>query len=486
MPSLFGTAAILIGSFQSEVPSLWGDEIASLLSAKRSIPSLFEHVLGVVDAVHAVYYMLLHFWISAFGSTPFALRFLSAIFVGLAVAGTVCLAKLLTNNRVAFLTGLVALFLPRLTQIATEARSYAMSAALVTWLTVLLIWLLKRDRQSVWLWLLYSLAVAANLYVFLFSGLMLFAHLAIVLFNRKARQAIWFWLPAGLLGALLALPIIYFGFNQRGQVSWIEPNNVNFKTVVINPWFLSEIYSVGAAYVIGFLGLFLLLRKLSIKDKNRSISALGVGLAMSFIPAIVLLLGNRIIPMYLPRYLMISATGVAFLIGYLLSRIHPIAGLIGVVILTGLAAPDYAYRRTVYAKSSDFASIAKQLSARSEPGDAIIFDEESKVWPRMSTIKYAYPDAFKGLNEVAFLSSYEQTTWFRDYSYAIPTVAGKLASVQRVWVIEHRQPGQAASSYALQDLAKLGFTVSSELPDRYSVTYLLTRKLDPPRHQPGL
>ena len=266
MPSLFGTAAILIGSFQSEVPSLWGDEIASLLSAKRSIPSLFEHVLGVVDAVHAVYYMLLHFWISAFGSTPFALRFLSAIFVGLAVAGTVCLAKLLTNNRVAFLTGLVALFLPRLTQIATEARSYAMSAALVTWLTVLLIWLLKRDRQSVWLWLLYSLAVAANLYVFLFSGLMLFAHLAIVLFNRKARQAIWFWLPAGLLGALLALPIIYFGFNQRGQVSWIEPNNVNFKTVVINPWFLSEIYSVGAAYVIGFLGLFLLLRKLSIKD----------------------------------------------------------------------------------------------------------------------------------------------------------------------------------------------------------------------------
>jgi mannosyltransferase len=486
MATLFGVAAILVGSFQSEVPSLWGDEIGSLMSAERSIPDLFAHQLGVWDAVHGLYYVILHFWIQAFGSSPFALRFLSAIAFGLAVAGAIALARMLANPRAAFLTGLVALFLPRLTEAATETKSQMLSCAFATWLTVFLIWLLKKSQQKWWLWIFYALAVAINIYLFMISGLIMLAHLVIVLFNAKARKAVWYWLPASAFGVLMALPVVYFGYLERNQISWIESSWVGFNTVVIEPWFLDVNYAVAAVYILIFLGGFLLLRKLSIRDKNKAISAVGVGLALSFAPAIFLISANQVSPIYIPRYLAMSATGVAFLIGYLLSRIHPIAGLIGVLILTGLAMPNYFYSRTLFAKNGDFASIAMLMDSRSSAGDAVVFDEESVMWPGMSTVKQAYPSSFARLNDVTFKQSFLSVSSPQDYHYDIPSIAGKLSSIQRVWLIEYRASGKPASKYGLRDLAKLGFTVTERFPNRYSVTYLLTRKLDPPRHQPGL
>ncbi len=486
MATLFGVAAVLVGSFQSEVPSLWGDEIGSLMSAERSLSDLFAHQLGVWDAVHGLYYIILHFWIQAFGSSVFALRFLSAIAFGFAVAGATTLAKLLANPRAAFLTGLVALFLPRLTEAATETKSQMLSCAVVTWLTVFLIWLLKQSNQKWWLWALYALGVALNIYLFMISGLVILGHLAIVLFNAKARKAIWYWLPANFLGFALALPVIYFGYLERNQISWIESSWVDFNSVVVKPWFLDVQYAVAAVYIFVFLGGFLVLRKGTIKDKNKAISAVGVGLALSFVPAIFLLAANQVSGIYIPRYLAMSATGVAFLIGYLLSRIHWVAGLIGALILTGLAMPSYFYSRTLYAKDGDFASIAALLDARSSAGDAVVFDEESLMWPGMSTVKQAYPSSFVGLNDVTFKRSFLSAPSPHDYAYDIPSIAGRLDDIHRVWLIEYRASGKPASRYGLNDLAKLGFTVTERFPNPFSVTYLLTRKLDPPRHLPGL
>jgi mannosyltransferase len=81
---LFGVLAAFVGSW---VPSFWGDEAASVMSAQRSLPSQFA-MLQNVDAVHGVYYLLLHFWIEAFGASEISVRFPSAIAVGFMVAGT--------------------------------------------------------------------------------------------------------------------------------------------------------------------------------------------------------------------------------------------------------------------------------------------------------------------------------------------------------------------------------------------------------------
>ena len=76
----------MLASFAgSWVPSLWGDETVSIMSAERSLPSLFS-ALGHIDAVHGGYYLFLHGWIGLFGASELSVRLPSAIAVGFAAA----------------------------------------------------------------------------------------------------------------------------------------------------------------------------------------------------------------------------------------------------------------------------------------------------------------------------------------------------------------------------------------------------------------
>jgi mannosyltransferase len=83
--ALIAAAAALVSLTGSWIPSLWGDEAASIMSATRSLPSLFRMV-GTVDAVHGAYYLGLHFWVNLFGASPFSVRLPSALAVGAARA----------------------------------------------------------------------------------------------------------------------------------------------------------------------------------------------------------------------------------------------------------------------------------------------------------------------------------------------------------------------------------------------------------------
>ncbi|WP_431280322.1 hypothetical protein [Leifsonia poae] len=109
--STLGLFASLLAVAGSWIPSLWGDEAASLMSAERPLPSLFR-MLGHVDAVHGTYYLGLHWWIAVAGTSPFAIRLPSAIAVGFAVAGTVAIAWRLADRRIAVIAGLVCALLP--------------------------------------------------------------------------------------------------------------------------------------------------------------------------------------------------------------------------------------------------------------------------------------------------------------------------------------------------------------------------------------
>ena len=133
-----GALATVVSLLGSWIPSLWGDEAASAMSAQRSIPSLFR-MLGHVDAVHGAYYLGLHAWVQVFGASAFSLRLPSAIAVGLTVMAVVVLVRRLSTRRVAVAAGILCAVLPRVTYMGEEARSFAFSAAVAAWLTVLLV-----------------------------------------------------------------------------------------------------------------------------------------------------------------------------------------------------------------------------------------------------------------------------------------------------------------------------------------------------------
>ena len=438
------------------------------------------------------YFIIIHFWMGVFGTTPFAIRFFSAIAIGVAVAGAVVLAKLLADRRAAWFVGAVALFLPRLTESATEAKSTALSVALVTWLSVLLVWLLRRQELRSWPWMVYGLLVTLSLSVFMFTGLMLIAHLIVVVTARVHRDVVLRWFAAATIGALQASTIIVVGFFQRAQVSWIESNQVTLPKIFVEPWFLEKTYAVAASAVLLLAGGYLLLRKLSsmgesnelptpvdsfvsVASSSHALNPFTVGLSLAIAPIAALLIATQFIDMYVPRYVAMSSTAVAFILGYLLSRTPLALGLAGAVLLVGAAVPDYLHQRTVFAKNNDFSSVAKYIGSHSVTGDAIVFDEASTVWSAMRTMKYAYPNEFKKVNDVTFLESYQEKSWLRDRFYSVPEVADKFSTVQRVWLVEYRKPGSEPSNYAVDDLTKLGFKIVVEAPNRFSMTYLLTK-----------
>src|SRR5690349_3756517 len=75
---VMGVFAAVVSATGSWIPSLWGDEAASVLSAMRPPESLVA-MLGHVDAVHGAYYFGLQLWVDLFGAEPFAVRLPSAI-----------------------------------------------------------------------------------------------------------------------------------------------------------------------------------------------------------------------------------------------------------------------------------------------------------------------------------------------------------------------------------------------------------------------
>ena len=172
----------LVSAIGSWIPSKWNDEAATQTAALRSLPHLWQ-MTQHIDAVHGTYYLLMHFWIAAFGTSNFALRAPSMIAVGAACAGVVVLGRKLGGRRLAIFAGLAFLLLPRVTWMGIEARSQALTAVVAVWLTVLLLRALERNRAGWWVFYagLAGLGVLLNLYV----ALLVVAHGVSIVVSRK-------------------------------------------------------------------------------------------------------------------------------------------------------------------------------------------------------------------------------------------------------------------------------------------------------------
>ena len=68
--AMFTTALCAAGSAR---PSLWFDEAATISAGTRSIPDLWRMVHNI-DAVHGLYYLLMHGWYVVFPATEFTSR----------------------------------------------------------------------------------------------------------------------------------------------------------------------------------------------------------------------------------------------------------------------------------------------------------------------------------------------------------------------------------------------------------------------------
>ena len=101
----------VLGWYQLGRPELWRDELASWTFATRPVPDLIATARRV-DANHMVYYLLLHYWIAAFGDSAVAMRSLSVLAMAGAAACVTLAARKLAGTRAGLLAGLASRWCP--------------------------------------------------------------------------------------------------------------------------------------------------------------------------------------------------------------------------------------------------------------------------------------------------------------------------------------------------------------------------------------
>jgi mannosyltransferase len=481
-----GLCAVVLCAAGSWIPSFWGDEATSVMSAERPLPSLFR-MLGNVDAVHGTYYLMLHYWIEVFGTSAFSVRFPSAIAAGLAVAGTIVLAERLSTFRVAVFAGLVALLLPRITYMGAEARSYSISAACAVWLTVVFVNLITRRDRRAMPWAAYSVLLAVTGYVFLFGMLIALAQLVIVFLVSRDGWIRRAWAIATAVAFALASPVIFYAVAERKQIAFLATRNaLSFWNVLVVQWFGNIVFAV-LAWALIVAAAIVAWRVLRDPLRRRSLRRLSLPLVAAcwaFIPSILLIVGNAAHPVYSARYLSFAAPGAALLIGWILARIPGTVRLrrrvprsvVALVVVLLAAVPSYILQRGPYAENnSDWAEVSATVAAHARPGDAIIFDESTIPSLRLRLAMHVYPQDYTGLDDVMLRVPFADNTWWWDGTYSLSAVTDRLQSVDRVWLLEYRAPGMHTDRYGMADLQSLGFRVTHSFPEHASTVYELER-----------
>ncbi|GAA1953635.1 glycosyltransferase family 39 protein [Agromyces allii] len=460
------------------IPSYWGDEAASVLSASRSLPSLFA-LLGHIDAVHGTYYLFLHVWTGLFGTSEAVVRLPSAMAVGMAAAGTVVLGGRLYDRRLGVLAGLVFAILPEVTRMGVEARSYAFAMAAAVWLTAWFVALVRRGETRRRIWLLFGVAAAGAVYVFLYLALLLVAQLVFLLACRADRAVVRRWLEAVTLAALLAAPIVAAALDQRAQIRFLaERDYATPASVLVGQWFATPVFACFAwafivvALVAGFWS-----------DRRRHFSSFALVLTWFAAPTLLILAGNAwVSPMYNLRYPSFCAPAVALLIALGIDRAASVARdgrwrtvgrIAATVVLVAVAAPQYAAQRGPYAKDggADLRQTAEVVAAHATSGDGIVFDPSVKPSRRPRLSIDLYPERFAGLADLALVKPYGGRTSLWDRVAPVDAIANAIRQHDTVWVVE-----SGADRTEVDAVRSLGYVVRRALPVHRTTVYELTRE----------
>lgn len=471
-----GLVAFTIAVAGSENASLWGDEAASVLSAERPLASLATMAQNV-DAVHALYYLALHFWIDAVGASPFAVRFPSAMAVGVAAGGVVLCGRLIGGLRLGILGGLVAAVMPRLTDVGSEARSYAFTAAVATWLSLVLLLILHSEIASRWLWVAYGVLLAVGTSLFIWLALVALAHLVVLLVARRSLARppglISTWVLTASISLVAASPVLLFAYLERSQIAYLaDRQTYDANSVLVTPWFESPAAAVGG-WLFTVAGIVICVHAaLGAREARRG--SLILPILWMLLPTVVLLSFSAFIAVYTPRYLAMCAPAVAILIAMpidaLLASRRRAEGAIAFAMVVALAAPVWLAQRGPYAKNnSDWAVISAELSSDALPGDAVAFDDTVRPSRRPRLALRTYPAGFHGLRDPTLETPFWKTSsWYdRTYTLAKAQTLGRLNGVTRLWLVEYAISG-VADTDGVETLTSAGFRRVSTIDNHRS------------------
>ncbi len=402
--------AFALRLFHLDYQSLWYDEGFSWWLSSHPLDQIIARTAA--DIHPPLYYLVLHFWMSAAGASEFALRYLSLMAGVLLVPAFFILARRLLNEPVAWVAALMAALSPLYIWYAQEARMYEW-LVLLTVLSSYAFW--RWTERATWQWwLAWTLLDVLAVYLH-FYGFFVVAFQALYFFIWWVRQETrWLMLLAGLSSAALVgaayLPwaqfaVARFGADQSFYEGTLPLGEVLRKTFALFSVGQSMLEEQAVAVALGFvlLALFGVVAIRSIRtdrlkssDDNPFRQSLTGTTAVRWflllwliVPFVLLYLVSYARPKFEPRYLMIASPPFIILVAVTVatftmqfvntpahSRRHyfalPLASVVGMFVLaTTLIADNNLYFDAAFGKD-DFRGAARAIQAQRVSGEPTV------------------------------------------------------------------------------------------------------------------
>ncbi|MEV7420441.1 glycosyltransferase family 39 protein [Streptomyces sp. NPDC089919] len=288
VPGVPAAAALAVGVWGVDRGTMWRDEGVTWQVARRSLPQIWRLVHSV-DAVHALYYALMHA-VLALDPRPgeVVLRLPSVAGTALTAALVAELGRRLARPRVGLWAGLAYAATPFVSRYAQEGRSYALVAALVTLATLLFV----RGR-----WAGYAAALAAAGLLHVFALLVVPAHLVSLLLGRLPVRR---WAVAAGAAVAVVAPLAVYSSAQSGQVGWLVRPSWSTAGELVLAFAGPGVVVTGVVLALCLVGL-----------AGRAVAVVAGPLAV--VPPLLLLLVSQWHPLYYDRYVLYALAGVPLL-----------------------------------------------------------------------------------------------------------------------------------------------------------------------------
>jgi mannosyltransferase len=468
-----GYAPVLAAAATMACLGTWGlarysamgnDEVVSRWAASLSLGQL-AHLLRHVDAVHGLYYLMLHGWM-AVGTSPAVLRIPSVIGMSAAAALTVILGRRLTGSGWAGLfAGLIMASTTSASYYAQTARSSALVFACVLGQTLALVSVLQAEnasaegRRLTSGWLAYGALVTLGGYLNEMALLVLAAHALTILLTRAGRRAARRWTVTVVLSVALLAPLLVLGALQHAAVSWIVRPDLDQVRLLYHDYFGATVAS--ALLVAGCAVVAVLPPGRWFRRPGRVAAAArtvpgspgpGIGGAwlpsvavpLLLVPAGVLLLESVLAPpLYQERYVLYGEAGAALLAGagayrvgrWLAAAAHRreliavpgVAACLGVLLLQ--LAPQRGVR-TPESRAFNFGGPSFYVGAHAHRGDGVLFMDSF-----YRKAELGYPGEFRETSDLALAVPPAVTASYLGANKPFAAVRPLMLSHRRIWVI---------------------------------------------------
>lgn len=420
---------LAVGCWRLDRGGMWRDEAVTFQVARRTVPQIWR-LLHDVDAVHGLYYLLMHA-VLAVHPGEVVLRLPSVCAAALTAGLVAALGARLARPRVGLWAGLLYAVSPMAGHYAQEGRSYALVAAGATGATLLLV---RAVRGGTW-WA-YGAVVALTCWLHEFAVLLLPAHALSLALTRVAPRVWRGWGCAAAAAGLGLLPLVLVSRTQSAQVAWLRtPTRATARGLLRT--FLGP--TDGVFWVC--LGLALV-GLLALAGRRGEPTCAGIAAPLAVVPPAVLMLVSQVSPLYVDRYVLYALSGAPLLVAAGADRLLPLrtrtplaalAGAVAVLLALTHQLPLLRADRDPARRPDDLAAVARAADRKLRPGDPVLF-----LPARTRNAALAYPAASRGARDLALAEPAAGSGTLYGREVGPLDLRRRMAQLKRVWVVADR------------------------------------------------